>query len=223
MTLRVFYCTCFVQDLSPGLDKLSPRSIKCVFVGYSRIQKGYRCYNPSTRIYLVSANVTFFKSTPYFSPQVAVIASETIFYSLSVSLPTPSFTVFLPVSPVETSSAPASKPVRDFQYVYTHRPKVPTSEPVSASPSPVDGSSPQQSTSLSDLNIPIALRKGKRSCTDHLISNFVSYDHVNPIFRQFALSLSSESIPRFYTETLLVLAWKQTMDEEMDALASRGT
>jgi len=36
MTLRVFACTYFVQDLSPKLDKLSPRSIKCVFVRYFR-------------------------------------------------------------------------------------------------------------------------------------------------------------------------------------------
>ena len=38
---RVFECIAFVQDLSPGLDKLSPRSIKCVFVGYLRTQRGY--------------------------------------------------------------------------------------------------------------------------------------------------------------------------------------
>jgi len=36
MTPRVFGCTCFVQDLSPGLDQLSPKFIKCVFVWYSR-------------------------------------------------------------------------------------------------------------------------------------------------------------------------------------------
>jgi len=66
-TLRVFGCTCFVQNLSPELDKLSPRSIKYVFVEYSRTQKGYRFYNPSTKKYLVSADITFFESVPYFS------------------------------------------------------------------------------------------------------------------------------------------------------------
>jgi len=63
---RVFSCTCFVQDLTPGLDKLSPRSIKCVFVGYSRTQKGYRCFNPSTRKYFVLVNVTFFECSIFY-------------------------------------------------------------------------------------------------------------------------------------------------------------
>jgi len=38
----------------------------------------------------------------------------------------------------------------------------------------------------------MALRKGKRSCTDHPILNFISYDHLNSQFHQFALLLSSE-------------------------------
>ncbi|KOM56592.1 hypothetical protein LR48_Vigan10g248400 [Vigna angularis] len=63
---RVFGCTCFVHNVSPGLDKLSPKSIKCVFLGYSRIQKGYRCYSPSTRRYYMSSDVTFFEDTPFF-------------------------------------------------------------------------------------------------------------------------------------------------------------
>jgi len=33
---RVFDSTCFLQNLQPDLDKLEPRTIKCVFVGYSR-------------------------------------------------------------------------------------------------------------------------------------------------------------------------------------------
>ena len=76
MTPRVFGCTCFVQDLSPMLDKLSSRCIKCIFVGNFRTQKEYRCYNPSTRKYLVSADVTFFESVPYFSQQVPITISR---------------------------------------------------------------------------------------------------------------------------------------------------
>ncbi|KAK4391658.1 Retrovirus-related Pol polyprotein from transposon RE2 [Sesamum angolense] len=37
---RVFGCVYFVHIHSPNLDKLSPRSVKCIFLGYSRTQKG---------------------------------------------------------------------------------------------------------------------------------------------------------------------------------------
>ena len=122
--LRVFGCTCFIQDSSAGLDKLSPRSIKCVFVGYSRTQKEYWCYSPSTRKYFVSADVTFFELIPYFSPQGPVTASESISFSLSVVLPAPAdvHDVFSPVSLKDTAVPPTPKPSRkkDFRHVYTH-------------------------------------------------------------------------------------------------------
>ena len=49
MTSRVFGYTYFVQDLSSRLDKLSPKSIKCVFVRYFRTQKEYAAIIPSPR------------------------------------------------------------------------------------------------------------------------------------------------------------------------------
>ena len=109
-------------------------------------------------------------SLSYFSTQIPLTVSETVPPSLSVSLPTPASTISSPVPPTETKDPPASKPVRDIRYVYTHRRKVPTSELIPANPSLVDGP-PPPSASPSDLDIPIALRKGKRSCNNHPISN----------------------------------------------------
>lgn len=74
----------------------------------------------------------------------------------------------------------------------------------------------------SSLDLPIALQKGKRSCPAHLISNFVPYDYLNLSFRSFALSISSESVPRNYQE-VLIPHWKVAMDKEMSALMSHGT
>jgi len=135
MTPRIFGCIYFIQDLSSALDKLSLRSIKCVFVGYFKTQKEYKCYNLSTMKYLVSTDVIFFKSSPYFSPQVPIILSKIVPPSLSMSLPIPASTVSLQVSSVETPYPPASKLIQDFRYVYTHRSKVPTSKPAPANPS----------------------------------------------------------------------------------------
>ena len=39
-----------------------------VFLGYSRLHKGYKCHDPTTNKYFISADVTFFKTSPYFSP-----------------------------------------------------------------------------------------------------------------------------------------------------------
>ena len=58
---RVFGCTCFVHILTPGQDKLSGRATKCIFLGYSRLHKGYRCYSSETHRYFLSADVTFFE------------------------------------------------------------------------------------------------------------------------------------------------------------------
>uniref|UniRef100_A0A0V0H9U5 Putative ovule protein n=1 Tax=Solanum chacoense TaxID=4108 RepID=A0A0V0H9U5_SOLCH len=60
LPLRVFGCTCFVHDLSTRNDKLQPKSIKCVFLGYTRHQKGYKCYDPKTNKHFITADVTFF-------------------------------------------------------------------------------------------------------------------------------------------------------------------
>ena len=64
---RVFGCTVFVQDHTPGLSKLAPRARKGVFVGYSRTQKGYRVYFPDQHQYVTSADVTFHEDIPYFT------------------------------------------------------------------------------------------------------------------------------------------------------------
>ncbi|RVW76332.1 Retrovirus-related Pol polyprotein from transposon RE2 [Vitis vinifera] len=53
---RVFGCTCFVHILTPGQDKLSAKAMKCLFLGYSRLQKGYRCYSLETHRYFISAD-----------------------------------------------------------------------------------------------------------------------------------------------------------------------
>ena len=34
---RVFGCTCFVRDVRPHVSKLDLKSLKCIFLGYSRV------------------------------------------------------------------------------------------------------------------------------------------------------------------------------------------
>ncbi|KAF5755966.1 putative RNA-directed DNA polymerase [Helianthus annuus] len=41
---KIFGSTCFVHDTHSHLTKLDPESVKCLFVDYCRVQKGYRCF-----------------------------------------------------------------------------------------------------------------------------------------------------------------------------------
>ncbi|KAK2971692.1 hypothetical protein RJ640_007730 [Escallonia rubra] len=64
---KVFGCVSFIHVHSSGRSKLDPRAVKGVFIRYSPTQKGYKCYNPTTRKTYVSADVTFVEEESYFS------------------------------------------------------------------------------------------------------------------------------------------------------------
>jgi hypothetical protein len=52
--LRVFSCTCYPNTTATAPHKLSPRSTRCVFLGYSADHKGYRCLDLSINRLVVS-------------------------------------------------------------------------------------------------------------------------------------------------------------------------
>jgi len=63
---RIFGCTVYVHIPKVLRSKLDPCAQRCVFVGYSDFQKGYRCYCPHTRKLYVSVDVSFRETTPYY-------------------------------------------------------------------------------------------------------------------------------------------------------------
>ena len=63
---KVLGCTCFVLDVCPQVSKLDLKSLKCIFVGYSRVQKLHRCYCLTLRRYFMFTDVAFFETTPIF-------------------------------------------------------------------------------------------------------------------------------------------------------------
>ena len=62
---KVFGCTCFIRDVRPQVSKLDPKYLKCIFLGYCCVQKGYQCYCPPLRRYFESIDVTYFEGTPF--------------------------------------------------------------------------------------------------------------------------------------------------------------
>ncbi|RVW55533.1 Retrovirus-related Pol polyprotein from transposon RE2 [Vitis vinifera] len=203
---RVFGCTCFVHILTPGQDKLSAKAMKCLFLGYSRLQKGYRCYSLETHRYFISADVTFFEDSPFFS-------------TTSESLPVSE------VLPIPIVSPPDAMPPRPLQ-VYHRRPRVVAPLPFPEAPAdslPIPSASPAPALP-SPNDLPIAVRKGTRStCNPHPIYNFLSYHRLSSPYSAFVSVISSVSLPKSTHEALSHPGWRQAMVDEMAALHSNGT
>ena len=61
-SLRTFDCACWPNLRLYNTRKLSFRSTRCVFLGYSSLHKGFKCLEPSTGRVYISRNVVFDES-----------------------------------------------------------------------------------------------------------------------------------------------------------------
>ncbi|KAI5342034.1 hypothetical protein L3X38_009909 [Prunus dulcis] len=64
---KVFGCVIYVHLHQNKRSKQDPCALRCVFLGFSTHQKGYRCYHRATRRLYVSIDVTFIKNEMFFS------------------------------------------------------------------------------------------------------------------------------------------------------------
>ena len=161
------------------MSKLDLKSLKFIFLGYSRVQKGYRYYCPSLRRYLVSTDVTFLENTLFSLDPIHTSQGED-----------DDLLVYTLASPALTSITPLTNP--PITQVYARRLHAGVSSPSSAA-----------STSdpvLSD-NLLIALRKGKRRYT-HPISFFCSYNHLPFHSYSFIAFLDSISVSNKVSEAI---------------------
>ena len=182
------------------MSKLNPKSLKCIFFDYSRVQKGYRCYCPSFRKYLVSTDVTFLETAP-FSPSSIHTSQREDDNLLVYAIASP------PPDPVPT---PVKPPITQ---VYTRRqnPLVSSPTPAASISNPIPNDDP-----------PVTLRKGKCQYVHH-ISSFCSYNHSSSHSCSFITSLDSISLPNNVPEALSHPGWHNVMIEDMDVLNDNGT
>lgn len=59
--LRIFGYVAYAHVLDEKRTKTESKSIKCIFIGYSREQKAYRLYDPKAKNFIVSRDVIFDK------------------------------------------------------------------------------------------------------------------------------------------------------------------
>ncbi|WVY99005.1 hypothetical protein V8G54_031156 [Vigna mungo] len=67
----IFGYVAFVH-IQKNPNKLAPRALRCVFLGYAIHQKGYQCYHPPTKRMFISMDVVFHEQIMYFSSESAL-------------------------------------------------------------------------------------------------------------------------------------------------------
>ena len=75
--LRVFGSRCYPYTWDTKRNKFDPKTLPCIFVGYSNNYKGYRCFHPSSRRFFIFHLVAFSEdSFPYKSTEQLATASS---------------------------------------------------------------------------------------------------------------------------------------------------
>ncbi|GJW93299.1 retrovirus-related pol polyprotein from transposon RE2 [Tanacetum coccineum] len=198
------------EDTQPNITKLDPKSLKRVFLGFSCIQKGYRCYSPQLHCYLVSRDVTFHEDLPYFPVTTYRHQEENddmLVYVSPTLVETTKQSAELDGPPLKLKDAPINAPNDVSNGVPISSPNEAYGKSDAPSDMPSGSDSPPPSPAP-EIDLPNALRKGKRTCR-YPIYTFVSYDGLSTSSRAFFANLN--------------ISWRAAMIEEMNALDHNST
>ena len=82
LKLRKFGCLCYPLTRPYNTHKLQPKSIPCIFLGYSQTQNAYKCMDPLTNRLYISWHVTFDElQSPFLSKTKHGPSAETHLFS----------------------------------------------------------------------------------------------------------------------------------------------
>lgn len=238
-SLRTFGCQCFPYLRAYGNNKFSPKSLPCVFIGYSQFHKGYRClYPPIGRVY-ISRHVVFNENHyPYANPSSSVVdfqgekdLSMTTFIEWSTpnhyaestpSLPItassifpcsipPSSTLEMPLAQLNTSANANSSEPRPLVEESSTEAHVLEPNPPSLSP-PVQSDSTALDVSSSSMHRCVKLKNG---CPSSNASSLLDPGH--------HLSVNSHPMKTRGKTKAGLLHWVAAMKEELQALHDNHT
>jgi len=84
LPIKFFGSTCFVHNFNHSLDKLSSKSHEYVFIGFTRSQKGYKCFFPFLNRCFVFEDVTLHEFSFYFNSPPSFDMSPSTTVTISV-------------------------------------------------------------------------------------------------------------------------------------------
>jgi hypothetical protein len=245
---RVFRCVAYVHLHKNQSTKLDPCALHCLLLGYAVHQKGYRCYDPSTRHLYVTMDVSFLESKPFFSaPNSALQETRD---------EEPNWMHFdWPNNDTVTGEEPQSglvDPTRPDEPT-EHNASLEHDTPSEIEPSPLPStvlavpsaenipevSNLDTHSDISNLNtpdgytLPFRENRGKppkRYSPDakerrskYPTANYMSTRRLSEPLRAFVHVLSSVQVPTRIQEALSKPKWTQAIKEEMEALLKNDT
>jgi hypothetical protein len=207
--LKVFGCTCFPNLRAYNSHKFSLRSKPCVFLGYSTLHKGYKCYHSATSRIYISRDVIFheevfpFSNTP---PSANPAPPSSIPPSVSLPLPIPhSMAISNPptdIIPILSSSPDRASPFS---------PSVSSFSP----PTELVVAADQQPTRIHPMR---TRSQNSVSTINKLTDGTVRY----PLPRTL-LSEATITEPTCFTNAAKISEWRTAMHTEFNALLKNST
>ncbi|RVW98707.1 Copia protein [Vitis vinifera] len=161
LPLKVFGCTAFVHVYPQNRSKFALRANKCIFLGYSPTQKGYKCYSPTNKRFYTTMDVSFFEHV-FFYPKSHVqgesMNEHQVWESFLDGVPSfhsesPNPSQFAPTE-LSTPMPPSVQPAQ-----HTNVPSPVTIQ----SPMPIQPIAPQ----LANENLQVYIRRRKRQELEH--------------------------------------------------------
>lgn len=181
---------------APQHDKLDPRSIKCMFLGYSSTQRGYKCFNPATNK---------FEETIHFFDKKCIGSSER--ETWDDLFPLPHFYVDIDFELVGTNhDLPPTSQQQSPQYVHYFDSTTPqscdntTSSPLNSQ----DTDMPQiRRNPPKARQPPLKLLDYVTYTVKHLSTDFVSYHRCSTFHQDFLSSILSHTKLKTFQEATL--------------------